>query len=127
MSFLISGLMHLAMESQHGFKVGEAGSVNFFVIQALGIMLEDLVQAMAQKYFPKMDQDVKRWIGYLWVVAFLLESTPVWYYSQHLYLLNKYGPASIYQALEDRKGKYVAGELVADLKNLSLLGGRAAS
>lgn len=80
------------MECQHGIELRETTSVDFFVIQVFGIILEDLVQAMTRKCFPKMDPEVKRWIGYLWVAAFLLELTPVWIYPQH-YKLSKSGQA----------------------------------
>lgn len=83
--FLLSGLLHLTMEYQIEFAKGEAGSVNFFVLQALGIMLEDGVQAIARIHFPKMGRQIKRRIGYTWVAVFLLETTPVWFYSQNLY------------------------------------------
>lgn len=82
LSFFISGLIHLAMEAQHGFGEDGAGSINFFLLQPLGIMLEDLVQAMGRICFPKMNNRVKSWIGYTWVVVWLLETSPVWFYSQ---------------------------------------------
>lgn len=35
-------------------------------------------------------------LGYLWVVAWLLETTPVWFYSQSLYLIEKRGRKMVF-------------------------------
>jgi len=127
LSFAISGVIHLAMLYEHGLTKDEAGSIDFFVIQALGIMLEDLVQAAALKFFPRMDRRTKRWIGYIWIMVFLLETTPIWYYSRVLHAKTKKGSIVTYPNFESGEGGFVASSVFEDMglpANFSIFGRR---
>lgn len=43
-------------------------------------MLEDSVQEIYRRVFRKKENKLAKAIGYIWVVAFLSWSTPVWVY-----------------------------------------------
>ena len=66
-----------------GIPRAEAGSLVFFLLQPLGIMLEDGLQALT-RHTPasRSLSQVRRIVGYLWVVMFLAWSTPTWFYPQ---------------------------------------------
>lgn len=86
-TFFISGVLHLSADVAMGMALGESGSIRFFSTQALGIFLEDNVQALCRHWFPKkFISRSSRWgnvaksIGYLWLGIFLAWSTPTWGY-----------------------------------------------
>jgi Membrane bound O-acyl transferase family len=85
-TFFVSGLLHLVGDLALGMSVSESGSVRFFCMQALGIAIEDSVQAIFHAVCGgkgRMNASTQAWarsIGYVWVVAFLAWSTPVWVY-----------------------------------------------
>ena len=66
-----------------GIPRAEAGSLMFFLLQPLGIMLEDGMQALTRQ-IPSSSflGRVQRVVGYVWVMAFLAWSTPTWFYPQ---------------------------------------------
>ena len=67
-----------------GMTLVESGSIRFFCTQAVGILLEDSVQALYRHFVPGVDKTksdrVARLIGYVWLGVFLTWSTPVWAY-----------------------------------------------
>ena len=85
--FVISGLLHLGADFTMGIKLRDSGSLHFFTTQALGIILEDAVQAVCQ-YLQKtagsskvrLNRRITRIIGYIWLCLFLAWSTPAWSY-----------------------------------------------
>lgn len=82
-TFLVSGLLHLAVDLALGMSLSESGSVRFFGTQAIGIALEDGVQAIYRAVQSGKGPHPRAWtktLGYIWVVAFLAWSTPVWVY-----------------------------------------------
>lgn len=84
--FLFSGLLHESVNIAEGFHRPYAGSVIFFMTQALGIILEDAVQAVyrAIRGVPRGTSPtlLARAIGYVWLALFLCWSTPIWIYAQ---------------------------------------------
>lgn len=84
--FLISGLLHVWVEVAQGFPARQSGAIPFFVTQAVGIMLEDIVQAVyramrgVKREAPPTP--MARAVGHVWLVVFLWWSTPVWLYPQ---------------------------------------------
>ena len=88
-AFFVSGLLHLVVDIGLGMSLSETGSMRFFCTQVLGIALEDGVQAI-YRYMDWGRQrrtnstqprvDLANMLGYIWVVAFLSWSTPVWLY-----------------------------------------------
>lgn len=83
-AFLISGIIHLGADRPGALGRQRPINLPFFCIQALGILLEDTVQAL---YRQARGKEVgfrtplwARAVGYVWVVAFLVWSTPAWAY-----------------------------------------------
>jgi len=86
-TFFISGLLHLAVDLALGMSFSESGSVPFFLTQALGIILEDGVQAIYRSRSKDSagtdDREPPLWarvLGYFWLVVFMAWSTPIWSY-----------------------------------------------
>lgn len=83
LAFLISGLIHHSSDLAMGISRAEAGSLIFFLLQPLGIMLEDGFQALARQVpTSRFRGRIERIVCYLWVVMFLTWSTPTWFYPQ---------------------------------------------
>lgn len=77
----------MAVDMALGMSFFESGSICFFCTQALGIILEDSVQAVYKsctKNSPGSNSKLPhRWtriVGYIWLVVFMSWSTPVWSY-----------------------------------------------
>ena len=83
-AFFFSGLLHVASDHGHTIPIRESGAIQFFVTQALGIMIEDGFQAvyysLTGKRRPSKAPLLHRVVGYLWLVLFLTWSTPAWSY-----------------------------------------------
>ena len=81
--FLISGLIHHSSDLAMGIPRAEASSMVLFLLQPLGIMLEDAIQTFTGDV-PSSGSlgRVRRAVGYVWVVLFLAWSTPKWFYPQ---------------------------------------------
>lgn len=78
-AFFISGLIHHASDLAMGIPASEAGALRFFVLQPIGIMLEDAAQStIGIGVHPYL----RRLFGYMWVVSFLVWTTPTWFYPQ---------------------------------------------
>ena len=66
-----------------GIPRAEAGSLVLFLLQPLGIMLEDAIQTLTRRVPTSRSLDwIRRVVGYVWVVVFLAWSTPKWFYPQ---------------------------------------------
>ncbi|KAI1762361.1 membrane bound O-acyl transferase family-domain-containing protein [Hypoxylon sp. FL1150] len=66
MIFLISGMLHVAIDFSAGIPLEDSGARRFFCIQPLGIIIEDLVRA----YIPPMTSRhtiIQRCVGFIWV------------------------------------------------------------
>lgn len=83
-TFFLSGLLHLVVDLALGMSLSESGAVRFFCMQAVEIMLEDGVQAMYRRMRGTESalppSGWARTLGYVWVVAFLSWSTPMYAY-----------------------------------------------
>jgi hypothetical protein len=79
-------MVHHICDYARGLSWQESGAVRFFCTQALGIMVEDAVQAIYRSVGgEKRDgQQVKVWkrvVGWVWTVVFLFFwSTPAWFF-----------------------------------------------
>lgn len=83
LAFLISGLIHHSSDIAMGIPGDEAGSLVFFLLQPLGIMLEDGMQTLTRHVPTSRFLGRVQWIiGYFWVAMFLAWSTPTWFYPQ---------------------------------------------
>ena len=95
-TFLLSGLMHVCGDMAAGIPFAVSGVVQFFAIQALGIMIEDAVQHMwgrasqssgsshdGKRKGAKGEDGPELWkrvVGYVWVAVWMAWSVPVWSY-----------------------------------------------
>ena len=85
LTFMISGLMHWMVDVSGGLSWRRSGAFRFFYTQALGIMLEDALQAIYRhsrgtQRDPGPPQRWIRMLGYLWVLIFFAWSSPAWFY-----------------------------------------------
>lgn len=82
--FTVSGVFHALSDISQGIPLGESGATRFFCIQALGIMVEDAAQALFKQYrggeMTNKTRTATRAAGYLWVVAWLSWTSPIWIY-----------------------------------------------
>ena len=82
-TFLISGIIHALTEIGQGDEFWRSRATQLFLTQAIGIVIEDLVQRMYRHQFTaeklsKRDVSVSgRLIGYLWTATFLVWSMPI--------------------------------------------------
>ncbi|KAF2142689.1 uncharacterized protein K452DRAFT_226537 [Aplosporella prunicola CBS 121167] len=79
--FLLSGLVHLASDFAGAVSKSEAGAFNYFLLQAAGILLEDIVRK-SYRYFrgPGKDVKFKRCVGFVWLFFFQAWTIPSWAY-----------------------------------------------
>lgn len=84
--FLFSGLIPEFLDIAERGPRSFMDSIHFFMTQAVGIMLEDAVQAayramrVGRRGTPP--SPVTRMTGYIWLILFLGWSTPVWTYAR---------------------------------------------
>ena len=83
-SFALSGTMHIFADAGGGLSMSQSGALHFFCIQALGIMIEDGVQAIWRDRFRSTTGRFERVVGYAWVLFFLVWTSPVWVFSVSL-------------------------------------------
>ena len=85
LTFAISGIFHQFGDVASGVPWEEAGAVRFFIMEAIGIMIEDTVQGIyrllrGQKRTPDKPTGWKHALGLAWVLIWLTWTTPVWVY-----------------------------------------------
>lgn len=82
--FSVSGVFHLCCDITQGIPSLESGAMRFFILQALGIMLEDAVSAVLGRLCPRKFRNISsslKPLGYVWVATWLMWSSPTWIYS----------------------------------------------
>ncbi|KAK5124203.1 hypothetical protein LTR85_001906 [Meristemomyces frigidus] len=84
-SFALSGVMHVVADMGCGLSPHQSGAMPFFLMQALGIMAEDGVQAVWRRLtvrfsFGEGVARFERIVGYAWVALYLVWTSPVWVY-----------------------------------------------
>ncbi|CZT12319.1 uncharacterized protein RAG0_16187 [Rhynchosporium agropyri] len=80
-TFAVSGIFHTFSDLTQGISLLESGAMRFFVMQTLGIMMEDGAMAVLNYQVVRESgsrRGVGKILGYLWVVCWLVWSTPVW-------------------------------------------------
>ncbi|KAJ4148309.1 hypothetical protein LMH87_002786 [Akanthomyces muscarius] len=74
--FAISGLLHHPADIFQGMPVTQTASLAFFLMQPVGIVAEDAVQALTRSWpLPRVMRSIA---GYAWVALFLVCTTPTW-------------------------------------------------
>jgi len=81
-AFLASGVLHFIGDSSAGIPVRQSGALRFFLTQAGGLIMEDLVSKL---YFhperaSKPSNKLERVVGFVWVASFLTWSVPAYVY-----------------------------------------------
>lgn len=76
-AFFISGLIHYYADMLMGVPDAENGAVVFFLLHVAFIILEDAFGPVVRSLLPGRLRYV---LGYLWVFAFFVWSSPVWIY-----------------------------------------------
>ncbi|KAE8365522.1 membrane bound O-acyl transferase family-domain-containing protein [Aspergillus caelatus] len=105
LTFIMSAVIHLlAEEYPWGIDWDRSGTTRFFVTQAFGILLEDLVQTAFASHEPR-----SRWwskaVGWVWVALFTFWSSPSHFYPRLQVLDSSNGgvpPISVLRPLIDR-------------------------
>ena len=77
-AFLDSGVMHIVGDYGGDVSWGQSGAIRFFCTQVLGIMLEDAAQEVWRRVFGEKGKGFCRAVCYVWVLAWLVWSTPSW-------------------------------------------------
>ena len=81
-SFALSGIMHIFADAGGGLSMRQSGALQFFCMQALGIVIEDGAQHIYKQVTKRKTGDTlitcERIIGYTWVISFLIYTSPVW-------------------------------------------------
>ena len=77
LTFFISVVVHAIVDFSGGVSLLKTGSLQFFCAQSLGVMIEDVVQALycSVPGLKKSDGKPQLWtrvIGYIWVASFVL-------------------------------------------------------
>ena len=90
LAFLISGLQHACFDilGFDGLVLDQRGVIGTYILQSLGIMLEDAVQELYRRISgeskgPPSGDWVPLWkrlVGYCWVGLFLVWTMPGWCY-----------------------------------------------
>lgn len=85
LTFIVSGYYHQLGDVASRVPWQEAGAARFFVMQAVGIMIEDTIQGIyrwhnAQKRTATSPQGWKRVIGVVWLLIWVTWTTPAWVY-----------------------------------------------
>lgn len=85
LTFLVSGLVHHFGAFGGGTPWNDSGVAQFFLIQAVGIMIEDAVQAVyrhvtGRARTPEKPMGWKAFVGYLWLLFWLGWTTPITVY-----------------------------------------------
>ncbi|KAE8330374.1 membrane bound O-acyl transferase family-domain-containing protein [Aspergillus sergii] len=79
-AFFLSGLIHIFATSTVGMPKDEAGSIKFFSLFTVAIIIEDTVQAMYRRFTTNGSSQSKalwkRAVGYLWVLCCFSVNTP---------------------------------------------------
>lgn len=76
--FAQSGILHHLTDVAMGLGHGQMAATTFFLLQPLGIFAETLVQAATANV--PIPTRVRRFIGFVWVLAFFWWSTVVLFY-----------------------------------------------
>jgi len=98
-TFLISGLMHASGDYILHQNFYQGTSVQFFVLQAVGITFEDAVIALASRVGYKQS-GVFKLIGFVWVFAWFTFCMPLWLDPQvHAGTINQTDRVSLIRAL----------------------------
>ncbi|OAL66244.1 hypothetical protein A7C99_3352 [Trichophyton rubrum] len=82
--FAVSALMHVLVDVASGLSLTSSGAARFFLTQAFGIIIEDIVVSIYYNFMVK-DRSrgsylLEKCVGFVWVCAFMIWSSPAYVY-----------------------------------------------
>lgn len=82
--FAVSASMHVLVDVASGLSLTSSGAARFFLTQAFGIMIEDIIIGLYYNFLVK-DRSRERYllekcVGFVWVGAFMIWSSPAYVY-----------------------------------------------
>lgn len=84
LAFTLSGLLHVIVDCSLAIPLKESGAMNFFIIQVLGIAVEDMAFGLNRLKDESIRQSPKSFraklLGYIWTAAFVVWSLPAMIY-----------------------------------------------
>ncbi|CAG7993363.1 unnamed protein product [Penicillium salamii] len=80
LAFAISAIIHIFMDLSRAIPLHQGGSIPFFALNTMGIMIEDLIVHVAAKVIGTKYAWWKRMVGYIWVIAWLFTTMSMYYY-----------------------------------------------
>lgn len=84
--FAISALMHVLVDVAAGMPVSSSGAIRFFLTQAFGILVEDIVVSIYCGFLargrprPSYYYLLEKGVGFMWVGVFMVWSSPAYVY-----------------------------------------------
>ncbi|KAI0409013.1 membrane bound O-acyl transferase family-domain-containing protein [Xylaria palmicola] len=83
--FILSGILHVAIDFASGISWRDSGALRFFSIQPVGIIIEDLFLSIYQSYRNRNTPGVhvstlQRCFGFLWVGLWIAWTVPAYMY-----------------------------------------------
>lgn len=79
-AFSSSGVMHLLDDLASGVTLQDSGAMSFFLVQVLGLIVEDVVIRAYRSSTARITRTAERSLGFLWVSIFLTWSVPAYMY-----------------------------------------------
>lgn len=77
--FALSGAVHVGLDLGFTLPIRETGAMSFFVMQAVGMLLEQVVWTVLRRVgCGENFGTAGRIVGYLWVCVFLAATAPTW-------------------------------------------------
>lgn len=83
LAFGISGLLHVGSDVGIGVPLAESRALRFFLLQALGIVLEDVAEAAWVRICGGGESNegistLRKVLGYVWVLSYMGMTVPMW-------------------------------------------------
>ncbi|KAK8122767.1 hypothetical protein PG984_011437 [Apiospora sp. TS-2023a] len=83
--FLLSGIMHVAIDVASGISLQHSGAMKFFSIQPLGVFIEDMFLSMfhARSERPPSPKSLRLWqrcVGWAWLGLWMAWTAPAYLY-----------------------------------------------
>jgi hypothetical protein len=81
LTFAVSGAVHAIGDVAAGISLRDSGSIEFFCVQAVGIMFEDAIQALVRAWWgDKPRGRPGDCVGYIWTIFWLCWTSPAWHF-----------------------------------------------
>lgn len=116
-TFFLSGIIHTLVDTTAGINLKGNTAMTLFLMQAVGITIEDFIEwvyrstklgqtpsaADERNYGKGGVESPNRWqcmVGYVWVAAWLVWTTPAWSYQNIRHDAGQLFPFSIVEAIK---------------------------